>query len=59
MAVETKFARLAVETRFAIFTVPAALDKYPAVPRPITVETIFDWVTGKSPLIRVVLTFVV
>ena len=43
----------------ARFAAAVALDKYPADPRPITVDTIFDWVTGKSPLIRVVLTFVV
>ena len=47
MAVDTKFAKFAVDTKFAKFAVDTkppgriaavALDKYPAVPNPITVE---------------------
>jgi hypothetical protein len=36
LAVETKLARFAVETRFPRFTA-VTLDKYPTVPKPITV----------------------
>jgi hypothetical protein len=35
-AVDTKLAKLAVETRFPRFTT-VTLDKYPTVPKPITV----------------------
>ena len=36
LAVETKLAKLAVETKFPRFTA-VTLDRYPTVPRPITV----------------------
>ena len=52
-------AKFAVDTRFVRLAAALALDRYPAVPSPITVETIFDWVTGKSPLMREALRFVV
>ena len=59
-AVDTRFVRLAVETRFARFavdtrppgiTVAVALDKYPTVPKPMTVLTKF--VVVKAPIIFV------
>ena len=45
MAVETKFTRLAVETKFTRFAVLTnepnwIVERYPAVPKPITVEPI-------------------
>ena len=59
-AVETRFARLAVETRFARFAVETrppgsavavALDKYPTVPKPITVLVRFA--VSNAPMILV------
>ena len=51
MAVDTRFARLAVDTTFARLTVAIALDKYPAVPKPITVLVRFAVV--RAPMIFV------
>ena len=39
LAVETKLAKLAVDTKFPRFAA-VTLDRYPAVPRPITVDPI-------------------
>jgi len=44
LAVETKFARFAVETNPYPPTLVIAEDKYPTVPRPITVDVKFTWV---------------
>jgi hypothetical protein len=51
LAVDTKFARFAVDTRPPGITVAVALDKYPTVPKPITVLTKF--VVVKAPIIFV------
>ena len=50
-AVETRFARFAVETRLARFAVAVALDKYPTVPKPMTVLVRFA--VSKAPIIFV------
>ena len=50
-AVETKFTRLAVLTRPLGSTLAIALDKYPAVPKPITVLVRFAVV--RAPMIFV------
>ena len=58
-----RFARLAVDTwpaKFAVLTRPypprlvSALDKYPTVPRPITVLVTFACVTKFTPTIKLV-----
>ena len=51
LAVETRFARLAVETRPAGSTVAVALDKYPTVPKPMTVLVRFA--VSNAPIILV------
>jgi hypothetical protein len=62
-AVETRFAKFAVETRrakFAVLTRPnppmfvSALERYPTVPRPITVLVRFACVRKLTPTIRLV-----
>ena len=62
-AVETKFAKFAVDTRFARLAVlirpnppklVIALDKYPTVPKPITVLVRFACVRKLTPIIWLV-----
>ena len=51
LAVDTKFARFAVDTRPPGIVVAVTLDKYPTVPKPMTVLTRF--VVVKAPIIFV------